>query len=611
MLLYAVGDGEGHNKHERRNEVVSVVNMLPGVDIADQMDVYWKRAREGHTTQVLHVIQSFSKSEFSPENPEDLEKANIVGYEFATRYYPKRQVAIFTQVDGKGGYVHNHIVINDVEMETYKGCEREQYHGAHVMRWTDEVAKEFTDLETGKASERTTKTEQVKREKGDYVWKDDLRERIKQSLRESSDSNEFSDRLRANGVDFVLKTSKKYGVYYTYELKDFSNRPEGEKVERNYKARSYKLGGIYSYEGIEEYFEKMRSVEHEEYLERKQVGKKYKPKMSFRQYLRANKYEYKTDELGNISQISADYQQVVQEYEDYLMAEFEEIGDESFEEDTRDTVEETVEDTVEETSDTVPESLEETSEISDTVPKETQRNSDDDIDIFLPDIDKYFGDDTEGSAEEPSEEVSKGFIEEPEEVIKEPEEVIEETKVVHKPKPHGGKINLDGVVSSLVAQRKREEQMHGGQQVQKQRKQENHYYTHHKSKTYDGVEEYDESEGLIPVGPTIEGRGFAQKLIEKEEREKAKKLQAEQNKNARRQAVFAKDGAKASSAIMKGLDDKLGGSSSSSGGSEAKAITKRIYGTKKKSSGSGRSSRSGSSKGRGTSRSRGDREYGG
>ena len=109
VLLYAVGDGTGHNKRERRNEVVSVVNMLPGIDVADQMDVYWRHAREGHTTQVLHVIQSFSKSEFNPENPEDLEKANVVGYEFAKRFYPNRQVAIFTQVDGKGGYVHaNH-----------------------------------------------------------------------------------------------------------------------------------------------------------------------------------------------------------------------------------------------------------------------------------------------------------------------------------------------------------------------------------------------------------------------------------------------------------------------------------------------------------------------
>ena len=66
LLKYAIGkDAKGHNGKERRNEVIGYVNLVPGVDVATQMQQYWDKMKSGHKNQMIHVIQSFSKKEFN------------------------------------------------------------------------------------------------------------------------------------------------------------------------------------------------------------------------------------------------------------------------------------------------------------------------------------------------------------------------------------------------------------------------------------------------------------------------------------------------------------------------------------------------------------------
>jgi hypothetical protein len=63
--------------------------------------------------------------------------------------------------------------------------------------------------------------------------------------------SDFLDCLRANGVDATRKTSKKYGEYFTYELLDTSNAPEGAKLpNRKLLGRSYKLGAAYGLDAL-------------------------------------------------------------------------------------------------------------------------------------------------------------------------------------------------------------------------------------------------------------------------------------------------------------------------------------------------------------------------
>lgn len=252
-IEYAKGNGKGHNGKKDRNECISTVNMLDGIDPEIQMQKYWLRASKNHMVQMIGVIQSFSRNEFDPMNESDILTVNTIGVEYTEKYFPGRQCMIFTQTDGKSGLLHNHILINDVHMETNKGCDKKQYFWPQLTKWTDEITSKYTDLDFGeKNNNKMSQTERAKRELGKYVWKDDIKERVKKSIEEATSKEDFLERLEANGLGFREGKSKNHGKYFTYELKDLSKVPEGEKLpNRKLKARSFKLGEDFGPEALE------------------------------------------------------------------------------------------------------------------------------------------------------------------------------------------------------------------------------------------------------------------------------------------------------------------------------------------------------------------------
>lgn len=176
--------------------------------------------RKNHKTQVLRIVQSFSLKELNPENKDDILTANLIGQEFVQKYYPNRQAVVFTQIDGKSGLVHNHVIISDMDLESAKGCTKEQYYFPKVKEWTNEIAGQYMKLDFGEqqAEDKTTQTERHKREVGKYVWKDDLKSRITKAMQQSFSEQEWIDKLPEFGVNIEVHNSKKRGRYYTYEL---------------------------------------------------------------------------------------------------------------------------------------------------------------------------------------------------------------------------------------------------------------------------------------------------------------------------------------------------------------------------------------------------------
>lgn len=214
------------------------------------------------------MYKAFLKKNLIQKNPAHIEQANIVGQEFAQTYYPNRQCVIYTQIDGKGGYVHNHILVNDVEMTTHKGCDKEQYHYSTIERWTDEITSKYTKLDLGhdKTADKVTQTERAKREKGEYSWKDDLKSRIRDAMEKAESEDDFIRKLPESGVNIEVhdsKRGKKRGRYYTYELMDFSSAPEDTKLPKNAKCRSYKLGTLYDAEAVKDFY-----IERDIYMKR-------------------------------------------------------------------------------------------------------------------------------------------------------------------------------------------------------------------------------------------------------------------------------------------------------------------------------------------------------
>lgn len=270
-LAYAAGQGKGHNQNEHRNQYIGYVNVYPDIDPASQMNLYWRLARANHKIQVLRIVQSFSRNELNPQDEHDVFTANLIGQEFARKYYPDRQAVVYTQIDGKSGLVHNHVIISDTDMISAKGCEKEQYHFPKVKEWTNEIAGQYFELDSGvqQVEDKTTQTERHKREIREYVWKDDLKERITSAMASAESEQEWMQNLVRTGVNIEVHDSKKRGRYYTYELVDTSQFPAGKKIPQNLKSRSYKLGTLYDSDHVQEFFKEKESQLE---LERKRHG---------------------------------------------------------------------------------------------------------------------------------------------------------------------------------------------------------------------------------------------------------------------------------------------------------------------------------------------------
>ena len=261
----------GHNGHEKRNAVLTAINMCRKVPYEIQMNRYWRRARSNHKIQIIAIVQSFSKKEFDPKNKGDILKANQVGQQLVNEHFNGRQALVCTQIDGKKGYVHNHILINDVSMIDLKGCTKQQYYYKNIEIWTDEITQEYTILDLGEknAEEKVTRTERAKREKGEYVYRDDIRERVLAAMKNSASEEDYFRRLSKNGIGVKKKNSPKYEEHYVYELLDFSKVPEGTKLPKhgNRSARSYKLGTLYGPEALQVEIERfnriMKKIEEE------------------------------------------------------------------------------------------------------------------------------------------------------------------------------------------------------------------------------------------------------------------------------------------------------------------------------------------------------------
>ena len=279
-INYALGiNGKGHNGKETRNQYISFINLPLQSDKNDKrfinaFESVWKHARKNHTCQMLRIVISYSLNELDPNNPEDILKADEIGQKFAKENYPNRQAVIFTQIDGKSGLIHTHILISDVEMETYKGCENRLYKADYVADMVDKTIEESgitldygqgMNKEEWEASKKGTKnrdtyTERNARAKGQYVWKDDLKARISSCMASCTSEAQFIDEMKKNGVLVEIHdektTKKKDGTiinrdkYYTYTLTDTSKFPDWQKVPERRKARSNKLGTDYDVKTI-------------------------------------------------------------------------------------------------------------------------------------------------------------------------------------------------------------------------------------------------------------------------------------------------------------------------------------------------------------------------
>lgn len=196
---------------------------------------------EGHV-----IIQSFKPGEVTPE------QCNQLGLALAEKFAPNHQVAVYTHNDTD--HVHNHIVINSIDLETGKKFNNNKQALRDLRDFNDDVCREhgLSVPEKDTARLRYTQTEKAiadpnTKSTAQYSWKDEIREAIDQS--KATNMDEFKDHLSQYGIEIARVTPK--SITYRH-------------LDEDKKVRGRRLGEDYNKGGIEDGFERQIQRQQQE-----------------------------------------------------------------------------------------------------------------------------------------------------------------------------------------------------------------------------------------------------------------------------------------------------------------------------------------------------------
>lgn len=261
------------NYAEKRAEEKSALNC--DIDYAKSSfkatrEMYGKTdGNEGHV-----VIQSFKPNEVTPE------QCNQLGLELAEKIAPNHQVAVYTHNDTD--HVHNHIVINSIDLETGKKFNNNKKALHDIRQANDEVCQSHNlSIPEEKAKLRYTQAEQniIDKANNDKAsWKNQVRMAIEETKEQATDFDDFKQRLETKGVEVARVTNKT--ITYLH-------------IEENKKVRGNKLGEDY------EKGEIVNAINKQKQSQEQPVRK---PNVDFAEFERRNKEKRNQRELDKAKQ---------------------------------------------------------------------------------------------------------------------------------------------------------------------------------------------------------------------------------------------------------------------------------------------------------------------
>lgn len=202
--------------------------------------------------QAHTIIQSFKPGEVTSE------QANEIGLELAQSVAKDYQVAIYTHTDTE--HIHNHIVINSVNIETGKKYHSNNKQRDFIKSENDRICQErgLSVVLEKQASVRYTAAEKSLLKKGETSWKDEIRQAVDIAKARTSDLDSLSEVLDKFGIETRLR-----GEMISYK------HPEALKW-----VRGSKLGYDYEVGGIERGFE--RRIKESQTRRQSIVGNEHK-----------------------------------------------------------------------------------------------------------------------------------------------------------------------------------------------------------------------------------------------------------------------------------------------------------------------------------------------
>lgn len=212
------------NYAEKRAEEKSGLNC--DVDYAKSAFKYIRNLYGKDTGIQAHtIIQSFKPGEVTPE------QCNQLGLELAERIAPNHQVVIYTHNDKQ--HVHNHIVINSIDLDTGKKYQSNKKQRELVKQENDNVCREngLSVTERGTAKMRYTQAEKgIVFDRDGYSWKDELRDQIENAKSHTSNLETFSEHLNDLGVEVKLR-----GETISYKAENANKWVRGRTLGSDYE----------------------------------------------------------------------------------------------------------------------------------------------------------------------------------------------------------------------------------------------------------------------------------------------------------------------------------------------------------------------------------------
>jgi len=223
------------------------------------------RARADHGKQHLKVeaLHSFLSYSDDEADRDDADAGLMVlddACGFAERAFSGHASAISVQKDGRAGLWHAHIVTANVghgPSRLYDGTVRPAGYALHESQRHVFTSRNILDemllerrgfdnvahMEAHSGSDHTISSDEAKREKGAYVWRDDLKARINEHAAKAADFADFTERMAADGVVVTEKGTQKRGLAYEFAGQD-------GKPHRARAGGRQGLGTAYGYEEI-------------------------------------------------------------------------------------------------------------------------------------------------------------------------------------------------------------------------------------------------------------------------------------------------------------------------------------------------------------------------
>lgn len=213
---------------EKRSEVSCGVNCDVEY-VRSQMTATREIWGKNSGIQAKHVVQSFKPGEVTPE------LANQIGQELAKEIAKGHEVAIYTHADKE--HIHNHIVINSVNVETGKKYVDNAKNLYFIREQSDRLCEkhDLSVIKEPSAKQRYHQAEYGLAKRGEMSWKDELRQAIDITKENVDTFEDFKDQLQELNIEV-----KERGQHISFKHPDMGRFVRGKTLGLDYERSTIK-----------------------------------------------------------------------------------------------------------------------------------------------------------------------------------------------------------------------------------------------------------------------------------------------------------------------------------------------------------------------------------